>query len=153
MGRLTSAQIIESIAKSDAGGCMLWPRGMDNGYGRLNYRGAPVRAHRLICILVHGEPPTSKHHAAHSCGNPSCVNPKHLRWATPSENSFDRDHHGTMPHGETHWNRRLTEQQVLDIAQSREPVKQIMRRLGVGERTVYDIRQGRTWSRVTGVVR
>lgn len=59
--------------------CLLWPfSGNWNGYGHLGIKGKIHKAHRIMCKLAHGEPPTSKHVAAHSCHNPPCVNPKHL---------------------------------------------------------------------------
>jgi hypothetical protein len=49
-------------------------------------------AHRAMCRLIHGNPPTPKHQAAHSCGNGrrGCVHPGHLRWATDAENRAER---------------------------------------------------------------
>lgn len=50
-----------------------------------------------MCELVHGAPPTPDHEAAHSCGkgHEGCIHPKHLSWATHSENQLDRREHGT----------------------------------------------------------
>lgn len=75
--------------------CLLWPFVRCLGYGLLRYRGKQYRAHRFMCVLAHGEPPTSKHQAAHSCGNGYCVNPRHLSWKTNGENQLDRRRHGT----------------------------------------------------------
>jgi len=61
--------------------CLIWPfSGNHQGYGHLGYFGKVVKAHRLMCILAHGEPPTPEHHAAHSCGRGhlGCVHPGHL---------------------------------------------------------------------------
>ena len=78
--------------------CLKWPfSGNWNGRGHLGWNGKIVKAHRLMCILAHGEPPTPKHQAAHNCGNGhlGCVNPNHLEWKTNSENQRDRRRHGT----------------------------------------------------------
>jgi hypothetical protein len=66
------------------------------------------RATRVMCKLAHGPAPTPKHHAAHSCGkgHEACINPKHLRWATPRENAADAKLHGTFkppPSGGKPW--------------------------------------------------
>lgn len=39
--------------------CLIWPfcRHQGDGYGRLGYLGKMFLAHRLMCILVNGEPP------------------------------------------------------------------------------------------------
>lgn len=82
--------------------CLIWPFNRnDRGYGQLSMGGKIQRAHRVMCELVHGKPPTSKHQASHSCGNGhlGCVHPKHLRWATNSENQLERWRvHGRRAH-------------------------------------------------------
>lgn len=74
--------------------CLEWPfRGRDkDGYGRC---GQGPRAHRVMCTLAHGDPPFERAEAAHRCGNASCVNPTHIRWATHKENENDKYLHGT----------------------------------------------------------
>lgn len=71
--------------------CLEWPYSkMGGGYGHLSIEGKFQSASRLMCILAHGEAPSEIHQSAHSCHNPPCVNPNHLRWATPVENVQDR---------------------------------------------------------------
>lgn len=85
-----------AILAYDGDDCLSWPYAKDkNGYGLGEMGGKLRRAHRYICSLVNGEPPTSKHEAAHSCGNGhlGCVNPNHLRWATTLENQRERWEH------------------------------------------------------------
>jgi len=86
--------------------CLPWPFCRDGrvGRGQLGYRGRNWWAHRLMCVLAHGEPPTPKHQAAHTCGKGhfGCVNPRHLSWKTNSENQLDRAKNGNAlrnPHG------------------------------------------------------
>lgn len=74
--------------------CLLWPFGKCRGYGQLKWDGKIRRATRVMCELAHGEAPTQQHHAAHSCGNSECINPRHLSWKTPSENQLDKREHG-----------------------------------------------------------
>lgn len=89
------------IANCDYQGpdCLEWPfnRNKNTGHGKVKFRGKHMSASRAMCILAHGEPPTSKHQAAHDCGkaHEGCVNPQHLRWALPYQNSEDRVRHGT----------------------------------------------------------
>ena len=98
------------IARVDYQGddCLPWPFCRDGrvGRGRMGHEGKRPWAHRLMCELAHGPPPTPKHQAAHECGKGhyGCVNPRHLAWKTNSENQLDRRKNGNMlrnPHGRT----------------------------------------------------
>lgn len=89
-------------AKQDVDYCLLWPYrsrcGPNQEYGQIN-KGLSShgrRAHRVVCALAHGDPPTPDHHAEHLCGNSLCVNPKHLKWSTPLENQNRKKEHGTV---------------------------------------------------------
>lgn len=72
--------------------CWEWDGSRDhNGYGRLNSPGktGPVlKAHRVSYELHHG-PLTPELDVLHSCDNPPCVNPAHLRTGTAADNAQD----------------------------------------------------------------
>lgn len=95
-----AALIDGSVASDD---CIPWPfHRKINGYGEVSKRdGRTGLAHRRVCEGVNGPPPAPGMVAAHSCGNGhlGCVNPRHLRWATYSENLLDSVKHGTHPRG------------------------------------------------------
>lgn len=104
----------ESIPAHNSDECLIWPFGKTAaGYGVI-MRGKTTFVHHIACGHLNGPRPDG-HEAAHSCGNPSCVNPSHLRWATPHENALDKREHGTIPRGETHHWARLTDQQAERI--------------------------------------
>lgn len=115
--------------------CVVWPLARTkNGYGRASLHGRSVDAHRLVCMLAHGEPPSDRHHAAHICGKgrEGCVNPSHLRWATPKENKADQLRHGTAPCGEKSPHARFSDEEARAIYAKRGqlPAAELARQLG-----------------------
>ncbi|MCW5692552.1 MAG: hypothetical protein KIT48_09315 [Pseudolabrys sp.] len=81
--------------------CLIWPFSRDPYYGRgrigaMNGSKKMFWAHRMMCELVNGPPPSPAHQAAHECGkgHEGCVNPRHLSWKTQSGNALDRLRHG-----------------------------------------------------------
>lgn len=143
--------IEEVVVKYEGDDCFKWPFGSaGQGRGSVSFRGRTVVAHRVVCILVHGEPEHSKMHAAHSCGNGhlGCVNPKHLRWATAYENAQDKYKHGTVLFGERHQNAKLTEQQVLEIrflAKNGYSHSMLSKKFGISTGHVSEITSRRKW--------
>ena len=81
----------DALASATPEACVLWPfNKVGLGYGRVYFRGAMHLAHRVVCLLHSGDPPTPEHHAAHNCGSHACINRHHLRWATKVENEADK---------------------------------------------------------------
>ena len=81
--------------------CLTWPFArFPDGRAHMNGR----KPTRVMCEMAHGPAPTPQHEAAHSCGkgHEACINPQHLRWATPVENAADKVVHGTVLEGERH---------------------------------------------------
>lgn len=112
------AWLLEHAGHEDEESCLTWPFArMRGGYGHLQVNGRFHPAHRHMCRLAHGEPPTPTSQAAHSCGNGKngCVNPKHLRWMSPSENAIENLVLGSMPTGEKCAHTFLTEREVIAI--------------------------------------
>lgn len=67
-------------------GCVLWTAYVDReGYGRTNYRGRPVEAHRAAYECLVG-PIDPRLELDHLCRNRRCVNPDHLEPVTHREN-------------------------------------------------------------------
>lgn len=131
--------------------CLQWPfiRGR-KGYGRIYHNGKMWVASRFICEAAHGAPIPLSLHAAHNCGNPSCVNPNHLRWASPKENEADKVVHGTFHPGANFT--KLTKEQVLSIRAKFETgqhlQKHLAREFNVSKSTLSQILNRRTWTQI-----
>lgn len=121
----------------------------DEGYGSLAYDRKQYKAHRLMCQLAHGEPPTAEHTAAHTCGkgHEGCVNPNHLEWKTQAENVADRKAHGTQVSSRWGYKGRLTEQQIEYVRSMRgiKPHRALARELGVSNSCITGLLTGKTW--------
>lgn len=142
----------------DRDDCLIWPYADDgHGYAQFNHKGKQTKVHRFICIEVNGLPPEFNSEAAHSCGNGNkkCVNPKHLRWATPVENQWDRLDHGTHNRGERCGTHKLVREDVLAVVtllDSGSSHQSIADYFGVHRCTITDIAKGKNWSWLTGRV-
>lgn len=134
--------------------CLTWPFAKHvNGYGKIVVNKKQKTVSRLVCEIIHGQKPTEKHEAAHSCGNGhlGCVNPNHLSWKTPKENQADRILHGTSNRGSRHGRAILNEIQVLQIydlkrSYSHELIAAVF---GVDKRRVDRISCGADWGWLT----
>jgi hypothetical protein len=141
-------RFIEYAIESTADTCITWPYGKNTqGYGIVMIDGRNNFAHRYVCQVAHGTPPTPIHHAAHGCGNKVCINPKHLRWASNTENQADKLRHGTHSRGEKHGSAKLTEAAVREILslKGKESQNSIAKRFGVGKSTIYNIHSRKRW--------
>jgi hypothetical protein len=87
-------------------GCILWTGYIsEKGYGTI-YQHTPVRkmrkAHQVSYELSVGPIPEGMV-VMHTCDNPPCVNPKHLRLGTQLENVEDMRIKGRASKGPTHF--------------------------------------------------
>ena len=96
------------------GECLEWTRCINAyGYGVTKAYGKYWRTHRLALHLEGID--VTGHHVLHSCDNPLCCNPAHLRTGTPAENSADKVSRGRQARGTKVSSAKLTEQDVLEI--------------------------------------
>lgn len=137
--------ISELAARSYSDECWEWPYAkVTSGYGELTFEGKPMYA--AVCALILSgspkpEPPNN--FALHSCDNPPCFNPTHLRWGSHQDNVDDmwereRGHRGG----------KLTEDQVRAIRSDARFQKVIAEEYGLAQSTVSQIQMRKRWKHV-----
>lgn len=143
---------IEKHKSHQGNECLIWPFHVNSdGYGYVTTKDTrkSISASRFMCEQVYGSPPTSEHEVAHNCGkgHEGCVNPKHLRWATKTENMMDKVLHGTSPRGENSPTAKLTREQVREIRRLKGIwlQEELAKRFGVTNSAISAIQVGRTW--------
>lgn len=144
-------ELLRRLCASAPEQCVEWPYSRNRyGYGQTYYEGRVVAAHRLVCIMAHGEPPTETHQAAHRCGYASCVNPRHVRWLTPVENIAEKKLHGREPIGAARKSAKLTDEKVREILslKGKMPRSRVAERFGVADPTIKSIWANLTWRHI-----
>lgn len=146
------AFVSDVVFRLESEECFFWLK-RSKSYPHLKIAGKNTLVHRMVCEHHHGKPPTEKHFAAHSCGNgeKGCVNYRHLRWATPAENTADRLAHGTMVLGTDHHSAKLDESKVREIRHLALTTKHksIANAFGVHKSTIQAVVSGRYWAHIT----
>ena len=150
--------------------CWLWLAGKSGaGYGQIRFRDKVYYAHRIVFALTHGYWPEM---ACHSCDNPPCCNPTHLRAGNHLDNMSDvkirrrhksilspesvarGDRHGMrrhperVPRGERHGRSKLTTRQVCEMREARAKgvsLRELAERYGVKPATVKSVCGRRLW--------
>lgn len=85
-----------------APGCWEWNGPMnETGYGRFFYQGKNWKAHRVAYELMVGPIPPSDYSVhgtmvMHTCDNPRCVNPLHMRLGNAADNVADAKEKGRL---------------------------------------------------------
>lgn len=120
------------------------------GYGALRpagkRTGAVVKAHRYSAELAGMD--IEGMHVLHSCDNPACVNPAHLRPGTDADNMADAVKRNRLPRGEARPTARITEIQayaIRELVRSGHPAYRIAEAIGCSPGLIYHIKKGNTW--------
>ena len=130
------------------GDCLEWTGGCTaTGYGATRAYGKHWRTHRLALELEGID--TTGHLVLHSCDNPLCCNPDHLRLGTHQDNMDDKVSRGRQALGNHNGRAKLTEQDVLDIrAISGMTQRAIAKRYGVGTTAISMIINRKRWTHI-----
>lgn len=92
-------RIINKISK-EQNGCWEWLGSHKNGYGQMRWnRRTRYVTHYMLIEVLKQERPTPKHMCLHSCDNPRCVNPRHIKWGTAKQNTNDMVVKGRQNYG------------------------------------------------------
>ncbi len=134
--------------------CWEWQGLVDGpmGYGKTQITtptGKIRSAHRVAYYLVSGVMP--KLHILHSCDNPKCVNPNHLREGTSHDNKQDAVSRGRHSRGEKVNTCKLTESQVHEIRYlmaSGETARGLAERFPVEPCTIRKIHLRKSWRHI-----
>jgi hypothetical protein len=135
--------------KETKSGCLEWQGKRQKNYGVYFYKSRNLAVHRITCWLKHGEPKPSDF-ALHSCDNPPCVNPEHLRWGTHQENMKDsvKRNRRAITRGERNGRSKLDERKVLAIRAiygTGPTTVEIANLYGVSNQIVSRIVRGQAW--------
>lgn len=137
------------VAVVDGDACWLWTaRCFPKGYGQFAINSRPALAHRIAWELTHGAVPAGLV-VMHTCDNPPCCNPAHLRPGTQSQNIVDsvtKGRHRTCRQGGEHnASVKLTDQQVDEIRELRGVRSQrlIASEFGISQQHVSELQAGK----------
>jgi hypothetical protein len=146
-----------AVSERDRTTCWQWPFASSSGYGHFVWNGRPVKAtHAALELDGRPRPASPDDNALHSCDNPPCVNPAHLRWGSFLDNSSDqRDRdRDRLPRGERSGMAVLTEAQVLEIYDRWVPGRRgnasvLAAEYGVSRSAIRFIGIGQSWAWLT----
>ena len=108
---------------------------VNGGYGAFRLKGKTQRAHRIAYFLMKGELIAGLE-LLHSCNNPKCCNPAHLRQGTHTENMQQIHRDGRAAVRGANYQLGLSEVQLLDILTSTLSARSLARKYGVDHKTI-----------------
>jgi hypothetical protein len=117
--------------RPELGPCWVWTGStVGSGYGQIEHQHRHWRVHRLVYVLTHGPIPDGLD-VLHSCDNPPCCNPAHLRVGSKPQNMREASSRGRISRGTGRWNARLSPESVRAI---RVAASQGMTHVAIGQR-------------------
>lgn len=134
-------------------GCWVWRKSKHSyGYGYFRINKKTYLSHKVALTMFYGVDKTPLQ-VLHSCDNPVCCNPRHLRWGTADDNVKDaiKRHRKTDPptfYGEKHPSSKLNWEKVDKIRKARqngESMEKVAKEYGVSINTIYRIVSFQNW--------
>lgn len=143
------------VKRGAANDCWPWTaHSHQRGYGVFWHEGRNVRAHRLALEWESGPAPFEGAMALHSCDNPPCCNPSHLRWGTAQHNKDDQLLRKGPIAGEASPVATITNEIVATIYRRRLDgfaIDEIADELSIPYTTVENVYTGHSWAHRLGV--
>ena len=145
------ARFWEKVERKGPSGCWPWHgcrRPSGHGVAVVGGKSIPAGAAALI---FSGKPRHDGMWALHRCDNPECVNPRHLYWGTPQDNSDDAWARGLHPVR----NSKVTADQVVEIRDmyaAGADASDLAMKFGIAKCSIYLITSGAKWKNVGGPI-
>ena len=152
--RGAAVAFVQKALAMETDACIEWPfyTCKTTGYPRMQTKNRMAKSvSREILERAIGPAPSEKHVAAHKpdkCHNRGCINKRHLRWATHSENMLDKRLDGTSRAGSSHHNSKLTADDVRAIRADKRTHQAISEDYPISRRHVSDIKRRLVWKHV-----
>lgn len=127
--------------------CVEWPFAKDRGYGSVGKAGKNVLVtHIALESAGLSRPPAPNNQALHSCDNPPCINPSHLRWGSHAENMADkvsrqRQSHARRPPKTTEHEVRV----LFALSRLGFNDREVGEMVGLSPGYVWKVRTGASW--------
>ena len=130
--------------------CWLWTGYIEKGYGQFYLADAMRGAHELAVTFTTGEVRGEGMDTCHSCHNPPCCNPSHLRFDTRAANVADM-----LKAGRSNFHTAITPDVIQEISERRErgaSQKRLAMEYGVSDGYISEIVRGKRRADVGGPI-
>lgn len=125
---------------------MIWKgKARVGNYAVCGFQGKTQLVHRVSHFFATGQTPPI---VRHTCDTPLCVEPSHLVGGNRRDNMDDMMARGRQQQGATHWNAKLTEEQVADIRRrvvNGEMQKDVAEAFGMSHQQISKIVRNDRW--------
>lgn len=150
VARTFNVRFWENTDRPDGdGGCWLWKGYIrKNGYGSVTIKGKSYHTHVVSYKEYYNEEIPKGMCVLHSCNNPACINPAHLRLGTHQDNMDDMTNADRQAKGSKNGNSVLNEDQVRQIKillKNGATKRSVAEAFGVSFNAIKDLKKGRTW--------
>lgn len=152
---VTVSRFWRSVSIGGPDECWPWLGDTTHGYGVFFYVGRLRPAHELALSFTTGEARAEGFETCHSCDNPPCCNPAHLRFDTRLANVDDMWDRDRAAVGERAPNARLTASHVRAIRERRAQgaiQKHLAEQYGLSAAYVSEIVNGLVWQDAGGPI-
>lgn len=124
------------------------------GYGMQQHKGVTATSHRVAYVASRGLELNDIRGSVvmHTCDNPQCINPDHLKLGTQKQNIDDKVKKGRQAKGSAHGIAKLCEETARKIRLEYEKgvrgkgTYALAKKYGVNQSTVFRLVSGDTWA-------